>query len=136
MIKTRNMMDTNVVFVDEEESVADTVKLMLEQNVWSVIVTRDNLPVGVVTERDVLRKVIGKGYDTSLIKARDIASAPIYTISPDAPLGEALKIMVENNIRRVFVVDEGRIVGRVTQTESIKNMLNVLLSLASLHVQA
>ncbi len=135
MIKTRNIMDANVVFVDEGSSVADTVKAMLNNNVWSVIVTRDNLPVGVITERDVLTKVIGKEYDTRLIKAKDIASSPLHTVSPDAPLGEALKLMVDNNIRRIFVVDEGKIVGRITQTKSIRNMLNVLLSLASLHIK-
>jgi CBS domain-containing protein len=127
-------MDTNVVYVDEETSVADVVKTMLEQTVWSVLVTRDGMPVGVVTERDVLTKVTGKGFDANFIRAKEIASAPILTVNPDTPIGEALKVMVDNNIRRVFVVDDGKIVGRITQTRSIRNMLNVLLSLASLHI--
>jgi CBS domain-containing protein len=134
MIRTKNLMDTNVVYVDEERSVADVVKTMLEQTVWSVLVTRDGMPVGVITERDVLTKVIGKGFDVNLLRAKEIASAPILTVNQDTPIGEALKVMIDNNIRRIFVVDDGKIIGRITQTRSIRNMLNVLLSLASLHI--
>jgi CBS domain-containing protein len=59
-------------------------------------------------------------------------SSPIETISPDASLGEAMAKMVEKNIRRLFVVEQGKIIGRVTQTELFENTLNVMMTLSSL----
>jgi CBS domain-containing protein len=62
----------------------------------------------------------------------EIMSSPIETISPDASLGEAMAKMVEKNIRRLFVVEQGKIIGRVTQTELFENTLNVMMTLSSL----
>jgi len=127
-------MDTKVVQVDGKATVSDVIKAMLENNVWSVVVNVDGLPTGVITERDIIRRVIAKG-STLNVKAQDIMTSPIITISPDASLGEAMSKMVEKNIRRLFVVEKGRIIGRITQTELFENNLNVMMTLSSIRHQ-
>ncbi|MEM1975478.1 MAG: CBS domain-containing protein, partial [Candidatus Caldarchaeum sp.] len=59
----------------------------------------------------------------------------IETISPDASLGEAMAKLVEKNIRRLFVIENGKIIGRVTQTELFENTLNVMMALSALKSQ-
>ncbi len=133
-LKVRDVMDTKVVQVDGKAPVSDVIKMMLDNNVWSVVVTIDGLPSGVITERDIIRRVISKGSSLS-VRAQEIMTSPIITISPDASLGEAMAKMVEKNIRRLFVVEKGNIIGRITQTELFENNLNVMLTLSSIRHQ-
>ncbi|MEM0441036.1 MAG: CBS domain-containing protein [Candidatus Caldarchaeum sp.] len=127
-------MDKKVVEVDENATIAETIKVMMNNDVWSVVVTRNKLPVGVVTERDIIRRCIAKGCALTM-RVGDIMSSPIETISPDATIGEAMSKLVEKNIRRLFVVENGKIIGRVTQTELFENTLNVMMALSALKAQ-
>lgn len=127
-------MDTKVVQIDGKQPVSEVIKAMLDNNVWSVVVTVDGLPTGVITERDIIRRVIAKGLTLS-VKAQDVMTSPIITISPDASLGEAMAKMVEKNIRRLFVVEKGKLIGRITQTELFENNLNVMMTLSSIRHQ-
>jgi CBS domain-containing protein len=133
-LKVRDVMDTKVVEVDGRQPVSDVIKAMLDNNVWSVVVTVDGLPSGVITERDIIRRVIAKGLSLS-VKAREIMTSPIITVSPDVSLGEAMAKMVEKNIRRLFVVEKGKLIGRITQTELFENNLNVMMTLSSIKYQ-
>lgn len=133
-LRVRDVMDKNVVELDEKATVMDAIKAMLDNNVWSLVVTRSKLPVGVVTERDIIRRCLAKGRSLNT-HVGDIMSSPIETISPEAPLGEAMARMAEKGIRRLFVVEQGKIIGRVTQTELFENTLNVMMTLSSLKSQ-
>jgi signal-transduction protein with cAMP-binding, CBS, and nucleotidyltransferase domain len=130
-LRVRDVMDKKIVQLDEKATIAQAIKAMLDNEVWSLVITRNNLPVGVVTERDIIRRCIGKGGSLNMAVG-EIMSSPIETISPDASLGEAMAKMVEKNIRRLFVVEQGKIIGRVTQTELFENTLNVMMTLSSL----
>jgi CBS domain-containing protein len=130
-LRVRDVMDKKVVQLDEKATIAQAIKAMLDNEVWSLVITRNNLPVGVVTERDIIRRCISKGCSLNMAVG-EIMSSPIETISPDASLGEAMAKMVEKNIRRLFVVEQGKIIGRVTQTELFENTLNVMMTLSSL----
>ena len=134
-VKATDVMDKSVIFIDASTSVLDTVKKMADKNSWSVIVERQNLPVGVVTDRDVLRRCISKGMLPDRMKIDKIMSSPIVTIAPDTTAGEMMEKMVEASIRRLFVVDNGKIVGKVTQTNLFQNSLNLMLTLSSMRHQ-
>lgn len=131
-ISVKDVMDQKVVYVKDTATVAEVLSTMIEHNVWSVVVTRDDFPYGVITERDILRRAISKGYDINKTRAMDIASSPILTMEPNAPIGEALNVMALKAVRRIYITEHGKIIGRVTQTEILKNMLNVMRTLASL----
>ena len=131
-LRARDLIDKNIVVLDASDNVSTAINKMVSSNVWSLIVEKQGLPVGVVTERDVLRRCFGKGLAPSTVKLEEIMSSPIITVGPDASVGEMMEMMVEKSIRRVFVVENGKVIGRVTQTGLFQDTLNVMMSLSSL----
>lgn len=129
--KVRDAMDTNIPLVDASATVSEVLKAMLKREVWSVVILKKGLPVGVVTDHDILRKCVGKGFEPSRVKAEEIMSAPLILIDADATVGEAMSKMVEKDIRRLFIVENGKIIGRITEKSVLKNTLSVMLSLSS-----
>jgi CBS domain-containing protein len=125
-------MEGGVIMLDGDRPVIEALKKMLENNVWSVVVTVNGIPTGVVTERDILRRAVIKGFDLEKVPLKNIMSCPLITISPDASFGEAWKLMVEKDIRRIYVVEGGRIIGRVTRAGLFQKLLDAVLALASL----
>jgi len=131
-LKVRDIMDDKVYMIDEGRSCKEALDEMVDKGVWSLLVSRDGLPVGVVTERDIIKKVIRKGLNLEGVQVGKIMSSPIITVSPDDPVAKAMELMVQNDIRRVYVVENGRIIGRVTQTGAFKKILDILLLLSDL----
>lgn len=130
--KVRDAMDTNVVFVDVSDSVSKVIEVMLEKGVWSVVVEKQGLPVGVITDRDIFRRCLAKKFSQEACKAEDIMSSPLITISPDESIIEAMKIMALKNIRRIFIVEKGKVIGRITQAGLLSYILGVLITLHDL----
>lgn len=128
-------MDKDVVIVDENTTAIQAVHKMIDSGVWSLLVERNHLPTGVLTERDIIRRAIAKGLYLDRTKVVEIMSSPITTIEPDASIGEAMELMTQKDVRRLFVVENGKIIGRVTQTGLFNNNLNVMLSLSSMRYQ-
>jgi CBS domain-containing protein len=130
-LRARDLMDANVVFSDASTTVIDAVKKMVELNVWSLVVQKQGLPVGVVTDRDILRRCVARGLRMESAKLEEIMTAPLISIAPDAHIGEVMEKMVEKAIRRVYVIENGKVVGRITQTMLFEDSLNVMESLSS-----
>ncbi len=131
-LKVRDIMDDKVYMIDEGRSCKEALDEMVDKGVWSLLVSRDGLPVGVVTERDIIKKVIRKGFSLEGVQVGKVMSSPIITVSPDDPVAKAMELMVQNDIRRVYVVEKGKIIGRVTQTGAFKKILDILLLLSDL----
>ena len=103
--------------VDEETSVRDATVVMRQKDVGAVVVTRGGSLFGMLTERDVLRKVVAEGRNPDEAKAKEIMAHPLITIEAGASLGEATDMMVRNNIRRLVVTEQDRIIGIFTQRD-------------------
>lgn len=125
-------MDDKIVRVDVKTSAKDAIRTMIQDDVWSVVVTKDGKYVGVMTERDFLRRCIIPGLDPDKTPVEKVMSSPLITIKSDAPLGEALKLMAVKNVRRLYVTEDGKIVGRVTQTGLMRKTLEIFLALSSI----
>jgi CBS domain-containing protein len=134
-IRVRDVMDKNVKFIESSASVADAVKMMIEAKVWSLVIEKGGLPEGVVTERDIIRRCLSKGLLPEKLPVEKIMSSPLITIGPDTTVREAMSTMVEKDVRRLFVVENGKIVGRVTQTHLFETSLDVLSAISSLSGQ-
>ncbi len=108
------LMKTEVVTVGSDARVRDALQLMIDHDIGSVVVTEGDGVVGIFTERDVTRHVLT---DVGLLDERvgDLMSAPAVTVSADAEVVDAFDLMNERSIRRLPVVDEGRLVGIVTE---------------------
>ncbi|MHC1564481.1 MAG: CBS domain-containing protein, partial [Candidatus Hecatellaceae archaeon] len=110
------------------------IDVMLEKGVWSVLVEKQGLPVGVITDRDIFRRCLSKKFSPEACKAEEIMSSPLITISPDESIMEAMKTMTVKNIRRLFIVEEGKVVGRVTQAGLFSYILGVLMTFHDLGI--
>ena len=131
-VKVKDVMDTKVHALDEGATVEEAIRVMIQKNVWSLVVERNKVPQGVVTERDVIRRCLGKGLVASKTQVGSISSSPIVTIGSEAGVREAMDKMAAKDIRRLFVVENGKIIGRVTQTELFQSTLSVMEILSSL----
>ena len=128
-------MDKNVVTIESTGMTSQAIEKMIQAKVWSLVVERQGLPVGVVTDRDIIRRCAATGRYPDRVKVEEVMSSPILTITPEATAGEAMRMLVDKGVRRLYVVEEGKIIGRVTQTGLFRNMLDLMMSLASLSHQ-
>lgn len=113
-IPVKDIMSKTPVVAPEEMTVSDVAKLMAEKNVGSVIIVREGHPVGMITERDIIVRVLAKRMNPDEVKARDVMSSPIIVISPDADISEAARKMAQYDVRRLVVVSGGDFQGIVT----------------------
>lgn len=133
-VTVREVMD-RAVAIESNQTVSQAVDKMIQAGAWSLLVERQGLPVGVITDRDILRRCAAKGHYPDKVKVEEIMSSPIITIAPDMRAGEALQTMIEKNVRRLYVVEGGKIIGRVTQTGLSRKLLDVMIALASVRQQ-
>ena len=103
------------ITVSLSDSVTSMVKKMILENVGAVVVVEGDKPVGVVTERDLLEKIIGPKREMNLTLASDVMSKPVISIESDRPMKEAMELMRKHNIRRVVVTKEGALFGLLTE---------------------
>jgi CBS domain-containing protein len=124
--KVIDIIDTSFVSLDENTIVAEGAKALYEQEGCSIIVTRHDpngggqrIPVGIVTERDIIFRVVAQNKGPFKVMLKDIMSAPITTIDPDKSLEEALAVLKKKEINRLPVIHKnGALIGLVT-TEMI-----------------
>ncbi|HEX4805500.1 MAG TPA: CBS domain-containing protein [Conexibacter sp.] len=112
-MEIREVMTASVVTADPDTAVREIAALMRERNVGSVVLVRGGEPAGIVTDRDLAVSVLadGRGGDD---RAIDHASAPVVTGTPAMDVTEACELLVRHRIRRLPVVDDGRLTGIVT----------------------
>ena len=117
MIKVRDIMISPVITVDSNATVEEACRIMGEKHIGSVIVTEKGKPAGIFTERDLLTKILIK--DPGLLKERikEFMSSPLTVITPDFELREAARVMTQLKIRRLPVVQEGRLLGIITSSD-------------------
>ena len=113
--------------VPSNATISEAAKIMDQKLIGSVLIEENNKIVGIVTERDILRKVVAKGENAETMRIKDIMSYPLITIDANEDALEASRIMDEKKIRRLVVAEKGKVVGTVT-ANSISRNLKYLLS--------
>jgi CBS domain-containing protein len=114
-------MTKNVVTIDADKTVAEAAALMSENDIGDLIVMDDNTPVGIVTERDFVRRVLAEGKSTES-KVSEVMTRPLKVIDPDAPIKEAARRMVNKRIRRLPVIKDNKLVGIITATDFARHL--------------
>ena len=108
-------MEKRVLAMDLNSSAKDCAKAMTRRGVSSAVVVQGGNALGIVTERDLVSKVLSDGLDPAKVLVRDIMSTPLITVSPEATITKAAEVMAEYRIRRLVVIDQaGALVGIVT----------------------
>ena len=117
----KDYMIKEIATIDVENSAAEASKMMLDKVVGYLIVLENGQPAGIVTEKDLVLKVMAKEKEPSKVKASEIMSTPLITIDPDATVEDAVKTMVQHGIRRLPVVRDSIIYGMFTSRDLAKH---------------
>jgi len=120
-MKVKDIMKTNVLTVQPEINVIEASKLMSEKHVGSLIVVKNNGKImGILTERDILSDVVAKGESLKNIMIKNIMSKNVITIEPEKTIEEASEIMIRRKIKKLPVVENGKIAGIITASDIVK----------------
>jgi len=120
-LSIRQIMRT-IISVDSKSKVKDAAKMMVEKSIGSLIANRDGLPFGIVTERDLMEKIVARGVDPGKVTVAEIMTAPLTTIDASASISDAARRMIEKQVKRLVVTDQEKIIGIVTQTDLVQHM--------------
>jgi CBS domain-containing protein len=121
MPTVKDIMTKDVVSIDVNKSIFDAAELMSSKQLGCLIVMDGEVPVGIVTERDMVRRVVAKKLPLNA-KISEIMSKSLITIGPDASLKEAARVMSTNKIRRLPVLKQNRLVGIVVAADFVRNL--------------
>jgi len=117
VVSVMDAMNKKVLTASPNTTVAKAAKMMAELGVGSIIIVKGKKPVGILTERDLLMKVVSVDSIPSKVQVGKIMSTPIISIGPGTDITEAARIMAKNNVRRLPVVEHGKLIGIVTASD-------------------
>ena len=123
----RDIMTKDLLTISEKDTALKAAQLMSEKGVSSLIVLSDDQPIGIITERDFIKKVCLKELKLSTVKVGDMMSKIRTSASPDTSIDVAVQRMVNNRIRRLPIIDNGKLVGIITVTDLAKHLRTILL---------
>ena len=123
----RDIMTKDLLTISEKDTALKAAQLMSEKGVSSLIVLSDNQPIGIITERDFIKKICLKELKLSAVKVGDMMSKIRTSASPDTSIDVAVQRMVNNRIRRLPIIDNGKLVGIITVTDLAKYLRTILL---------
>jgi len=110
-MKVRDVMTSSVDWVTPDTSVVEVAQLMKKDDVGSIPICKENRLIGMITDRDIVLKVVATGGNTNNISAKDIMSTDVIFVSADQDVHEAANLMSEYQIRRLPVLEKGKLVG-------------------------
>ena len=114
----KDVMSSPVITIDQNETVEKVAKFMEMQRLGCIIITdTDGRPIGIITERDLVTRVLAKNKLPSKLKAEDVMTSPLITISPDETLSNAARQMSRLKVRRLGVFYKGNLVGIVSSKD-------------------
>lgn len=113
-LQVKQVMNKQPITIDSQKSVREAAILMDRSGCGCLLVTSKERVVGIVTERDMVGRVLARGGRVSRTRVRDIMSAPLVVVKPEVPVEEAAKTMSDNKVRRLPVVGERGLLGLLT----------------------
>jgi CBS domain-containing protein len=126
-------MVKDVMTIDENSTVKEAADIMNKFEIGCLIAIRKGKAMGIITERDLLKRVVAEAKDSTKTKVKDIMSSPLVVVEPGMDLEEAVRLMFQMKIKKLPVVDEKRLVGLVTLTDIARfqpQMIKILKQLA------
>ena len=117
MGQVRDIMQKNVIAIQEDKSALDAAKLISEKDISFLVIVKDGKPIGVITEKDFVRKIAAQDKQASLIPLSEIMSYKFRWVEPSTEIEDAVQKMLNHNIRRLIVLEDGKLVGVITQTD-------------------
>jgi CBS domain-containing protein len=113
----RDAMTEDPRSIGTSASVVDAARLMREEHIGSLPITDDEKLVGMITDRDITTRVVAEAADPKTTSVGDVYSQDLISVESDKDLAEALQLMARHQVRRLPVVEQGRLVGIVAQAD-------------------
>mgnify|MGYP001049407349 CR=1 FL=1 len=132
IVLVRDIMSKNVRVVRLDSSVKEVVATMNKFNIGSIIVVQGDRPVGIITERDILRRVVEPCLAPEILTARQVMTSPVVSIRETASLDEAAGLMAKKKVKKLLVMNEEKLVGIVTFTDIVTKVPAMLSMLEEL----
>jgi CBS domain-containing protein len=110
----------DIISIDGESLVADAAKIMIDNKIGSIIVTEDDSPVGIITQSDMLARVIVAYRDPKNFLVKKIMSSPLISIEKDLSILNAMRFIRDQDVNQVLVEDDGNLIGVVSEGDLIK----------------
>lgn len=132
--KAGDIAEKVVVILDESTTVAEAVRTMRDKDASSVLVSRKGIPSGIVTERDILYRVVAESKGPFKVTLKDVMSAPLIMISESATVRKAISLMREKGFRRLPVTGQSGIIGILTLKSVVGNVPSKSIELAAVDV--
>ena len=114
------LMTHPVMRIDEDSTIQEAVEIMGKESFGTLLVTREGKNVGIITAGDIISKIVAKKKDLETIKVKEIMSSPLVTIDKKLTGEDALRTMVNNDVRRLLITDNEEIVGIFTTSDITK----------------
>jgi CBS domain-containing protein len=111
----KKFIHKKVITIDADETAEKAAKRMREEEIGSILATEKGQPAGIVTERDMLYRVVAAGKDPSKLKVKDVMTKPLIFVDANASVKQAIALMAKNNIRRLIVREGKNVVGVISQ---------------------
>jgi CBS domain-containing protein len=132
-LKVEDVMIREVITIDENSSVKEAAEVMNKFEIGCLIAIRKGKAMGIITERDLLKRVVADVKNTSKTRVKDVMSSPLVVVEPDMELEDAVKLMFQMKIKKLPVVEGKRLVGLVSLTDIARfqpQMIKILKQLA------
>ena len=123
----RDIMEKNVITIEYNKNALDAAIMLKEKEISFLVIIKDSIPLGVVSERDFVRKVVAENKAASEISLESIMSKKFKWVKPDDKIEDAVQKMLNNNIRRLLVLENEKLVGVITQTDLASYLRSKLL---------
>ncbi len=127
MAQIRDIMEKNVITIKQDTTALKAAELLKEKEISFLVIMKDEEPVGIITERDLVRKVVAEDKQASGVSLGNIMSRKFRWVEPSTEIEEAVQKMINHNIRRLVVLEEGKLAGVITQTDLAGHLRSKLL---------
>jgi CBS domain-containing protein len=117
MPQVRDLMVSSVVTIEPGTSIVDAARRMIQEEKGPLPVVEGDSPVAMVTDRDIIARVVAEGRDPNAVRVEDIATRELITIGPDQDVEEARQLMDQHELDRILVVEGERLVGIISEAD-------------------
>jgi CBS domain-containing protein len=117
MPQVRDLMVSSVVTIEPATSIVEAARLMIQEEKGPLPVVEGESPVAMVTDRDIIARVVAEGRDPNSVTVEDIATHELVTIEPDRDVNEARQLMDQHELDRILVVEGNKLVGIISEAD-------------------
>jgi len=117
MGQIRDIMEKNVVTIEDDKTALDAAHLISEKDVSFLVIMKNNIPIGVLSESDFVKRLAADDKKASEVIVSEIMSSNFRWVEPETEIEDAIQKMLNNNIRRLVILDNSKLAGVITQTD-------------------